>query len=222
MRVLVISAHPDDETLGCGGTLLKHLERGDGIFWAIVTQAYEPRWSAAAVQSKADEIDAVAAAYRFESCHRLGFPAARLDTVSMDELIDRIREVVSEIGPETVYLVHGGDAHSDHRVVFAATMAVLKAFYLDRLGVRRVMSYESLSSTEAAPHNLSQAFIPNIFCDVTPYIDRKIEIMELYQSEIQQDPMPRTASAIRALARYRGATAGMEYAEAFTLVLELM
>lgn len=222
MQVLVISAHPDDETLGCGGTLLKHSARGDALFWLIATQTDEPQWSAKMIERKAAEVEQVAEAYGMEQYFRLGFPTVRLDTVPQADLIGRIRDMISEVKPEIIYLVHDGDVHTDHHAVFTATMSVLKPFYMVRLGVRRVLCYEILSSTEAAPPQLDRAFMPNVFSDITPYIERKIEIMALYETQSQPDPLPRGPSAIRALARYRGATIGVEYAEAFTLIREFM
>lgn len=222
MRVLTISAHPDDETLGCGGTLLKHRAQGDSLFLLIATQAYEPCWSREMIERKADEVERVAKAYEVEQYFNLGFPTIRLDTVPQADLIARIREVISSIKPEVVYLIHPGDVHTDHHVAFTATMSVLKAFYMGSLGVRRVLCYETLSSTEAAPSRPDRAFIADVFSDITPFLDRKIEMMGLYESEAQADPFPRGPSAIRALARYRGATIGVEYAEAFMLIRELM
>jgi LmbE family N-acetylglucosaminyl deacetylase len=112
--------------------------------------------------------------------------------------------------------------HTDHQTIFTATMSVLKPCYMAGLGVRRVLCYETLSSTEAAPPQLTRAFVPGVFCDITPYLERKIEILGFYETEAQADPLPRGQSAIRALARYRGATIGVQYAEAFMLVRELM
>jgi len=222
MRVLVISSHPDDETLGCGGTLLKHQAAGDRLFWLIVTQGYEPKWSKEIIERKAVEVEQVAGAYGMQQHFRLDFPTARLDTVPLVDLIGHIRNVISEIRPELVYVTHDGDVHTDHHAVFTATMSVLKPFYMDRFGVRRVLCYETLSSTEAAPPHLDRTFMPNVLSNIAPYIERKIEIMALYETEVQHDPLPRGPSAIRALARYRGATIGVEYAEAFMLIRELM
>jgi LmbE family N-acetylglucosaminyl deacetylase len=137
-------------------------------------------------------------------------------------LIDAIRGVIDKVQPETLYLVHDGDVHTDHHQVFVATMSVAKAFYMRRLGIQRVLSYETLSSTEAAPTQAKRAFLPNVFCDITPHLDRKIEIMALYETEVQSDPFPRGPSAIRAQARLRGATIGVEYAEAFMLIREVL
>jgi len=220
-QVLVVSVHPDDETLGCGGTLLKHSASGDALSWLIVTQAHKPQWSEEVIERKSVEIEKVAAAYGIVRTHRLGFPAAMLDTLPQSELIARIREVIAYVKPDIVYLVHDGDVHSDHHCAFIATMSVLKTFYMGALGVRRILCYETLSSTEAAPPQHCRAFIPNVFNDVTPYLMRKIEIMAKFDSERQGRLMPRGASAIQALARFRGASIGVEYAEAFMLLREV-
>lgn len=221
MKILVISAHPDDETLGCGGTLLKHKEQGDALFWVIVTQVHEPQWSLQVAERKAGEVKRVAEAFGFEESFKLGFPTVRLDRVAMADLISHIHDALSESRPNVVYVVHGGDVHTDHRAVFTATMSVLKPVHMSRLGIRRVLCYESLSSTDAAPPMHERAFSPNIFNDITPYIERKIEIVGYYETETQPEPMPRSPSAIRALARYRGSTIGVEYAEAFNLIREV-
>jgi len=220
-RVMAISTHPDDETLGCGGSLLRHRAAGDVLFWLIVTETHEPQWTRESITRRAKEVVEVGAQYGFDQTSKLGFPAARLDTIPQADLMDAIRGVVAEVRPEIVYLIHEGDVHSDHRVVFAATMSVLKAFRMRDLGVRRVLSYETLSSTEAAAIHPRGVFLPQVYRDITPYLERKLEIMGLYESEVHADPLPRGPSAIRALARYRGAAAGVEYAEAFMLIREV-
>ena len=221
MRVLAISAHPDDETLGCGGTLLKHRDAGDCIFWVIATQPHEPGWDPETIERKAAEVERVAEVYGVKELFRLGFPAARLDVVPLEELMTAIGDVMSGVAPDTVYVVHGGDVHTDHQAVFGASMSVLKPFRMDRLGVSRVLAYESLSSTDAAPPMRDRAFVPQVFSDISDHIDRKVEIMKMYETEVQCGTLPRTASAIRALARYRGATIGVECAEAFALMREI-
>ena len=220
MRVLIVSVHPDDETVGCGGTILKHQDAGDSLFWLIITQAYEPNWPAETIQRKADEVAAVAQAYQFEKVYKLGLHTTRLDTLPQIEVMAGIREVAREVKPNWVYLVNRSDIHSDHRVVFEATMAVFKPFFRE-FGVTRILCYECLSSTDAVPALPERVFIPNAFSDITPYIEQKIEIMKLYETEAQRDPLPRGPSAIRALARYRGATIGVKYAEAFMLIREV-
>jgi LmbE family N-acetylglucosaminyl deacetylase len=222
MRVLAISAHPDDETLGCGGTLLKHGESGDELYWLIATVCHEPQWQADTIRRKAVEVERVAEAFGMKKTFKLGFPNARLDTVAVSDLMARVADVISEARPELVYLLHGGDIHTDHAALFTATMSVLKPFYMYKRGVKRIVCYETLSSTDAAPPRWERAFVPSIYSEISRFIDRKIEIMQLYETEIHPDPMPRGESAIRALARFRGTTISAEYAEAFTLVRELM
>lgn len=220
-RVLAISTHPDDETLGCGGTLLKHAAKGDELFWSIVTKTHSPQWPEAVVAQKKREVDAVVQAYGVKELFWLDCPATQLDTFPEADLIEMIRNVISQVRPETVYVVHGGDVHSDHRTVFDACMAVLKPFYMKDLGVKRVLCFETLSSTEAAPALSRQPFIPIVFSDIGDYLQQKIKIMQLFVSELHEDPSPRGPSAITALARYRGATIGVEYAEALMLIREI-
>src|SRR5919106_131082 len=222
MRVLAISAHPDDETLGCGGTLLRHQAQGDELYWMIGTVCWEPRWPRELIDRKAKEVEQVAGAFGVCKLFKLGLPNAKLDTVGIGEMMDPIQKVIEETRPELVYLLHAGDVHTDHLAIYTATMSVLKPFYMIRRGVKRVVCYETLSSTDAAPPRWDRAFVPNIYTDITPYIDRKIEVMEMYATEIHTDPMPRGGSAIRALARYRGTTISTEYAEAFMLVREIV
>ena len=222
MNILVISAHPDDETLGCGGTLLKHKADGDKLFWLIVTTAHVPQWSQDSIADKATEVRNVANAYGVERYFHLEFPTTELETIPLSLLIEKIREVIVETIPEVVYLVHEGDVHSDHRIVYSATMSVLKSFYMGELSVSRVLSYETLSSTEAAPQTLNRLFIPTVFSDITRHMERKLEIMDLYRTEIQSAPFPRSARAIKSLAGYRGSTFGVDYAEAFMLIREII
>jgi LmbE family N-acetylglucosaminyl deacetylase len=221
MNVLVIAAHPDDETLGCGGVLLKHKAAGDSLYWLVATQAHEPQWSADTIELKAAEVTEVAQAYGMKHCFKLGFLAGCLDTLPVADLMQSIHQVIKEVLPETIYLINGGDVHTDHNSVFIAAMSVLKPFYMSSLGVKKVICYETLSSTEAGPYQTNGAFTPNIFSDITPYMDRKIAILEIYRTEAQPDPMPRGSSALRALARFRGATISVDYAESFMLVREL-
>ena len=221
MKILALSVHPDDETLGCGGTLLRHAQAGDELHWLVATQAHPPQWPEELIARKAAEVARVAEAYGMASVHKLGLPTVKLDTVPQAELIHRIREVIDRVRPEIVYTVHDGDVHTDHHAVFQATMCVLKAFYMRKHGVRAVYSFETLSSTDAAPVQFHRAFLPTVFRDISPFIDRKIEIMDLFATEAQPDPFPRGPSALRALARFRGASIGVDYAEAFMLIRDV-
>jgi LmbE family N-acetylglucosaminyl deacetylase len=222
MRVLAIAPHPDDETLGCGGTLFKHKIAGDELSWLIVTKGEAGQWPAELLEKKRQEIDEVAGAYGFEQVVRLGLPAARLDVLPLEEVIHAIRGALKETRPELVYLNHRADVHSDHRVVFQAAMSAMKPFDTNAHGVKRILSYETLSSTDAMAPDCSGSFVPGVFSDITGQIEAKLELMSKYESEIQASPLPRSLDSIRALARVRGATIGVQYAEAFQLVREVI
>ncbi len=221
MNVLIISVHPDDETLGCGGAILKHRANGDDVRWLILTSAREPLWSKELIETKAQEVADVAAAYDIPAPYRAHLPAGQLDRTPQEEILFAVRDAVRDAKPEVVYLVHGGDVNSDHRAAFTGALSALKPFHLRALGVNRVLCYETLSSTEAAPPLVQNVFLPQICCDISPWIERKIEIMDLYASETHDDPMPRGPSAIRARARSRGSAFGLEYAEAFSLIWQM-
>jgi len=220
MRVLVIAPHPDDETLGCGGTLLKHIAAGDSVSWLVVTRGHEPQWSRQVLDSKEKEIASVAEAYKFEGLLRLNHPTTRMDSLPQDEVIASFSKAIETASPDFIYLNHAGDVHTDHRIIFESVMSAIKPFNSPRHGIKRILSYETPSSTDAAPTSFTP-FQPTVFSDITRFIDRKLEIMSLYETELQPYPLPRSLDSLKALARYRGATIGVEYAESFMLVREV-
>lgn len=219
-RILVIAPHPDDETLGVGGTLLKHKDQGDSLHWMVMTQTYEPRWDGATIKAKAAEVEKAREAYPMDSLTHLGFDSGRLAEVSFAEIMTAMEQAIRKIQPHTVYVCHGGDVHTDHQITFQVTMSVLKPFKLHDLGVSRVLCYETMSSTEAAAPQ-QPSFIPTVYSDITGYLERKLAIMEGYTSEIQPENLPRGLTALEALARYRGAAINVTHAEAFMLVREV-
>ncbi|WP_337996592.1 PIG-L family deacetylase [Oleispirillum naphthae] len=218
--VLAIAPHPDDETLGCGGALLRHRARGDDIHWLIVT-ALTPRFGdAARIAGREREIAAVAEAFGFASTVELGFETTALDRVPMGDLVARIAGAVDRLRAETVYLPHPGDAHSDHRAVFQAGIGATKCFR--HPSVKRVLAYETLSETNFGLDPLTLAFRPTTYAPIGPWLDRKVEIMGLYEGETGTHPFPRSERAIRAQATLRGTECGTEAAEAFMLIKEIL
>lgn len=215
-RLLIISAHPDDETLGMGGTILKHVAAGDEVHWLIATSGWEPRWNRLVLDGKSAEIAAVAARYRFTSVTRAGLSATRLADLPLNDVIDAFAPAFAS-APDTVYCVHPGDVHTDHARTFEAAWILAKPFRAGSGGVRRFLCYETLSSTDAAPPQPQRAFIPTAWSAIDTLED-KLSIMALYASEAQAEPLPRAPSTIRALARLRGAQCGLAQAEAFTVL----
>lgn len=216
-KVLVVSAHPDDETLGCGGYLLKSKQQGDALGWLIATNiTKDPSYKINKIKSRQKEIEKVAKKFGFNETFKLDFATARLDTLAISELIQPISKVFNSFRPETILLPHHSDAHSDHRVLFEAVMACTKSFRY--AFIKKVMTYECISETEFAVALSERCFNPNYFVDITKYLKRKQSIMKIYASELGQHPFPRSLRNIEALATFRGAMAGVEYAEAFQLL----
>jgi LmbE family N-acetylglucosaminyl deacetylase len=220
MNVLFISVHPDDETLGCGGTILKHREQGDSVYWLIITAAVEALgYSIDFIKKREQQIEFVSQAYRFSETYKLGFPTTKLHTVDLSDLITAIASVIRNIEPRVVYTVNRSDIHTDHQVVARAVMSSTKSFRYPF--IKRVLMYECLSETEVMPPLPEHIFIPNVYSDISNFMDKKIEIMKIYESELQESPLPRSVEAIKALAQFRGASVAVKYAEAFMLLRDL-
>ena len=217
---VIISSHPDDETLGCGGTILKHHQEGKPIHWVIVTGMTENQgFSPHVIEKRQKEIQAIAGIYGFTTVHTLNLPTTQLDTIPTGELVRTLGGLFNEIKPNTVYLPNRSDVHSDHRVVFNAAWSCCKTFRYPF--IRRIFMYETLSETEYAPPLFETAFLPNSFSDISLFLERKIEIMHHYSGQLEDHPFPRSERNIRALASLRGAAAGVNYAEAFMLLKEI-
>ncbi len=215
-KVLIIAVHPDDETLGSGGTLLKHKANGDEVHWLICTQTdiknnfYNIR---------EQEIQKVHNLYNFDTITNLQLKTMQVDEYSMSELIGKISKVMNEVNPNIIYLPFKGDVHSDHRKIFEASYSCTKSFRYPF--IKKIYMMETLSETEFAPSTKEDSFIPNVFVDISDFMDKKIEIMKVYESEIAEHPFPRSERNLRALATLRGATAGCAYAESFMLLKEI-
>jgi len=214
--IAVIAVHPDDETLGCGGTLLRHKTNGDTIHWIICTtlDAQHPYY-----KKRQEEIAAVTNAYDFDGVHHLKLKTMQVDEYSMSELVGAVSSLFQSIKPDTIYLPFAHDVHSDHRKIFEAAYACTKSFRYPF--IKKIYMMETLSETEFASSSNSSSFIPNIFVNITPYLKQKCDIMKIYTSEIAPAPFPRSLENIKALAQLRGASCGYTYAESFMLLKEI-
>lgn len=216
-NIIVISAHPDDEIIGAGGTLLKHVANGDHVYWLIVTNVFESHgFTKERVQSRQQEIETVAQLVGFKNVYHLNYPTMSLSGSSLLKMVPEISSIFSVLQPEIVYCLNRSDAHSDHRITFEAVMACTKSFRYPF--IKQVLMYECISETEFAPALAERVFLPNYFVDISPFFKRKLEILQVYESEINAHPFPRSLRNVEALATFRGATAGVNYAEAFQLV----
>lgn len=220
MRVLVIGCHPDDETLGAGGTIIRHVQEGDDVSVCILTDGVGARHDRRELQKEcAEKACAILGVHDVSFCD---LPDQRLDSMPLLEVIRPIEQIVNRFFPSVVYTHFGGDVNQDHRAAFQATTVACRS--LKASSVERLLCYETASSTEWAPPFPDSSFAPNVYVDIEDVLDQKIEAMTAYahthMSEVKPYPHPRSYQAIAVHAHSRGVAAGMNAAEAFALVRE--
>jgi LmbE family N-acetylglucosaminyl deacetylase len=220
MKVLIIAAHPDDEVMGAGGTIAKHVRQKDETYLCIVTKAYAPDWSEEVIKEKRKEAIKASQILGIKKTYFCDLPTVMLDTLPQKELNKRISDVVIEIQPDVVYTTHKGDINSDHRLVFEATMVAVRP--ASENSISRVLSYELLSATDWAPPFPDRAFVPNVYVDISKTLETKIKAMSVYKTELRNYPHPRSIEAITILAKRRGMDIHVEAAEAFMLMREIV
>lgn len=219
-NVVVIAPHPDDETIACGGTLLKHIHQGDKVHWIIMTtMTLDTGFSEDEIKSQQQIIDHVCKRYPVASCQRLSLPTTQMDCLPLSDIVRKLKLAINELNPEVLYLPFPGDVHSDHRASFDAAASLTKWFRFPSL--KRILCYEALSETDYAIHPNQTKFQPNVYIDISEYWQQKIDIAECYSSEFGTFPFPRSIEAMTALAQLRGSQRGCDYAESFMLLKEL-
>lgn len=209
MKVLVFAPHNDDEVLGVGGTMARMAAEGHEVYVCEVTSGR----NADLLKSEAKEAHA---RLGVRECFFLDFPVVKLREIPMSELNQKISETVKRVQPDMVFIPHKGDMHRDHYEVAMAAMVALRPVELPNL--KAIYAYETLSETEWNMPTADNLFVPNVWVDISDYIDKKIDAMKCYKSQIQSFPNPRSEQGIRALAEYRGSTICKEAAESFMLI----
>ncbi len=219
-KVLVMAVHPDDETLGCGGTLLRHKCEGDQIYWLVATSMKEEDgFGKNEIKEVEEIIENITKMYNFEKVFRLGIPTTRVDEFPIVKIVKGILKILIEVKPNIIYLPFMKDVHSDHRIIFEAAYSSIRTFHCPF--IKKILMMETISETEFAPGLKEFAFIPNHFVNISNFLERKIEITKIFKREIGKHPFPRNPENIRALATFRGATAGCKYAESFAILKEI-
>jgi LmbE family N-acetylglucosaminyl deacetylase len=204
-RVLVIAPHADDETLGCGGVLLKHKSKKDKINLLVVTNINKNNiWTKKHELKRKKEIEKILHLYNFDSYKNLNYEPAKINSSSMFNLIQEIDAVIKSLKPNIVYLNNSSDIHTDHQLVYKASISCLKSFRKNYL--EKILVYETLSETEYANDNF---FHPNFYVDISKFIEK-----------VDNFPFPRSKEAIYSLAKIRGIRIGVKYAEAFCKIFE--
>ena len=223
--VAVIAAHPDDEVLGCGGTIARLSREGREIYIAIlgegVTSRYDQR-----EQANKTLMDALRTTSRrvgellgVKDVLAYDLPDNRFDTVPLLDVVKIVEDLIARFTPEVIYTHHGGDLNIDHTVVHRAVLTATRP--TQGQPVREIYAFEVPSSTEWAFQSFAPSFRPNVFVNIGATLNRKIEAMSRYELEARRFPHPRSPEALQALARRWGSAAGCEAAEAFELVRAL-
>ncbi|TAN56503.1 MAG: PIG-L family deacetylase [Rhodospirillales bacterium] len=220
--VLVVATHPDDECLGCGGTMARHSSKGDSVHVLIVAEGVTARSSFITSAESENELfvlrsaaENAANAVGAQPPEFLSLPDNRLDSIAMLDIVKKIEEVVKRTCPDIVYTHHGGDLNIDHRIVHQAVLTACRP--LPGSKIRKILAFEILSSTEWATPG-ADAFRPNHFVDVSAHWKAKLAALRVYESEMRPFPHSRSLEAVEALSKFRGASAGMPCAEAFMIL----
>lgn len=224
--ILVVAAHPDDEVLGCGGTIARHADAGDLVQVLILAEGATSRQGQRDRAEAADELTNLAQAAQTATTilgavgvELMDLPDNRLDSINRLDLIKQIEERIARHQPQVVYVHHAGDVNVDHRRLHEAVVTACRP--VPGQTVRRLLSFEVASSTEWQPPGSAPPFQPNWFVDISSQWERKCLALEAYATEMRPWPHVRSIQSLEHLARWRGAQVGVEAAEAFCLLRQI-
>jgi LmbE family N-acetylglucosaminyl deacetylase len=217
-NILVLAAHPDDEVLGCGGTIAKYASQGDFVHVAFISDGVFSRQGdenalAKELESRRSAAHSALSILGVTSISFGEFPDNRLDTVATIEVAQMIEALITEYQPKVVFTHHYGDVNVDHKMVHEATVVACRP--QPNFCVKSILCYEVPSSTEWQLSGKRQEFCPNHFVDISSFLDQKIRSLSHYEFEMRASPHPRSLEAVRHLAHWRGAIVGVDSAEAF-------
>lgn len=225
-KILVVAAHPDDEVLGCGGSIARHVEEGNRVYTLILGEGVTSRYKKRELADKKELFDLKAQAG--DAASVLGvkrvffsdFPDNSFDSTPILKIIKEIEKIKEIVKPSIIYTHHYGDLNVDHRVVYNAVLTAFRP--LKKEIVREIYSFEVFSSTEWAGPNKEIHFIPDTFVDISKTIEKKIKALKCYRKELRPYPHPRSIKNVKLLASKRGSEAGLKFAEAFETVRKIV
>lgn len=215
-NTLVIAPHPDDEILGCGGTIKKLTSNGNIVIILVATRGKKGLYSEESIKNVRLEARNAHRLLNVTETRFLDFPAPELDLISIAELSMAIKIVIEEFKIETIFLPHRGDIHQDHKAIFNAGLVATRPN--NNHLVKKIFSYETLSETEWAAPFGDDAFIPTYFVNISDEFTTKLEAMKCFKSQLREFPNSRSLKSIEALANFRGSSVGFPFAEAFMTI----
>ena len=216
MNVLVVAAHPDDEILGVGGTVAAHVAKGDRVRLAVMCEGVSSRYSA--------ERDSEIRKQATEAARILGatdvvlgnLPDQRLDTLPLGEVVKKVEQLMTGYPPEVIYTHFAGDINRDHRILAEAVLVSVRPYSVP--STKEILMFETPSSTEWSSPAFTTPFQPNVYVDVSEFLEKKIKAFSCYSAEVRSAPHPRSPEALADRARYWGSVVNRGAAEAFVLV----
>ena len=221
MKVLVVVAHPDDEVLGCGGTIAKHSSKGDTVKSIIVAEGITSRDNIRKTDLRKKELEKLklhslkaAKILGIKSTNFLDLPDNRLDSLHLIDITKKIEQHVIKFKPDIIYTHHYGDLNIDHRTVHNAVITACRPFSSSHF-IKKILTFENPSSTEWQSLSFNSYFKPNYFENIETHINKKIKAMKEYKTELKKWPHTRSLEFLNILAKFRGAISGLKYAEAF-------
>jgi LmbE family N-acetylglucosaminyl deacetylase len=216
--VLVLAAHPDDELLGAGGTLARHVRDGDTVHAVVLTEGASSRYREGLAEDLAKSAQRAAQVLGLASLELWSLPDQRLDALPLIEVVQQVETAVDALRPDLVYTHFPGDVNTDHGVVARAAWTACRPYVLP--GLRRFAVFETPSSTEWA-WSADSPFTPSLYVDVTRTLDTKLEAMSCYETELRDPPHPRSLRALRERAGYWGSRVGLPAVEPFQVLREV-
>ncbi len=225
-KILIVAAHPDDEILGCGGTILKEIAEGNEVFSLVLGEGITSRYKKREYVEKG-KIEELHNSYE-KACKFIGFkkhwlckfPDNRFDSINLLDIVKVVETIKKKILPDTIYTHFENDLNIDHRLTFQAVLTASRP--LRDNSVKEILSFEIPSSTEWISSNPTNSFNPNIFTNISETIDKKLEAVTIYKNEIRKYPHPRSLEALRIISQRWGIVSGFSYAEAFILVRKVI
>ena len=217
--IAIVAAHADDEVLGCGGTIAKLTQKGYSVHVLFLADGETSRGSTANLSDRIEAAKAAAVTMGSEIPTFLNFPDNRLDTIAFLDIVKAIEHWLASLSPSVIYTHHAGDLNLDHRLVHQAILTACRP--QPQCSIRAIYGFETQSSTEWASSDMSSAFRPTRFVDISSTLETKQAALKCYEAEMRPFPHSRSLQAVEHLARLRGSSVGLEAAEAFHVIREI-
>jgi N-acetylglucosamine malate deacetylase 1 len=226
-NILIVAAHPDDEVLGCGGVIAKHINNGDKVHILILAEGITSRDKSRNQNEREDVLlklkDSARKAHEIlgsNSLKLLDLPDNRMDSLELLDIVKLVESEISFIKPDIIYTHHVGDLNIDHQITNQAVFTACRPQPNSKL--KKIYTFEVPSSTEWQTPDKGQIFTPNTFINISNTLSKKIEALKAYDTEMKPWPHSRSIESVKHLAAWRGASVGFEAAEAFSLSRDLV